>query len=325
MDPETVRKITRDVMHVVILLVLVFILLYVLTWSNVIKCKRIPFWCDVYYMVKGKPKVLIVYGEDGLGDPNLLRQELANPRHAGVRAAMIRLDRVQLGNLKDYDLVIVTRARTMETAKVKMFIDYVVGGGNLVWTGDAGTKLVDENAYLYKDEKGDVNAPHEPISPWERKLGDTMVLLDELLGVDYVGNYCELVNCIKDREICPATLAPSTNEHPLAYALKPNLPLCVMAGQDFAVVQPISKGTTTIVLSADLGAALHVEGETYGKNVPLILTNAKSSFLGIRIGENVAYYALPPEYYANPKLKEEHQYRSLIENLYYGMLYGRAG
>ncbi len=114
--------------RILALLVLVFVLLYILTWTNTLKCERIPGWCNIYYSVKGKPKVLIAYGDYGLGNPDLLSDILANPEYVGVRPTMLHIDHINPGNLKEFDLVIVERARKMSTEKVKMFIDYANTG-----------------------------------------------------------------------------------------------------------------------------------------------------------------------------------------------------
>jgi hypothetical protein len=122
----------------------------------------IPGWCDAYYLVVrgGAPRVMIVYGPDGMGDPELLRAELANPQHAGVQAALERLDSVNLDNIKRYDLVIVEHARQISTGKLRMFMEYVNAGGRLVWTGDAGTVLApgDSVVLAKEDPTLDLNA-----------------------------------------------------------------------------------------------------------------------------------------------------------------------
>ena len=53
-----------------------------------------------------------------------------------------------------------------------------------------------------------------------------------------------------------------------------------------------------------------------GKSVPFIVTSG--------IGNRVVYYALPLEYFANPRLAdfERGRYFQPIENMYYGLLTG---
>ncbi len=317
------RRLVKDSVHVVVLLALVFVLLFVLTWTSTMKCGFIPGWCDVYYGILGKPRVAIVYGESGLGEPEMLQREMAKPTGIGVRPVLLNVDYVNPGNLKQYDLVIVEKARKMSTEKVKMFIDYANFGGNLVWTGDAAAELVEEKNQLYEDEKSrDENAPHSPLGPWARKLDNKMVLLDELLGVEYLGNYCSMRNCAASGETCAGLLNPVSNDNPLVYGFGSGMSFCVSGDRDFSIVKPIATGTSTIVMTVDFQGNFIAGGENYGNNLPLIMTNAKSRLFGLGIGQNVVYYALPPEYFVNEKIAPEHRYVSLLENTYLAVIYG---
>ena len=106
------RPIAKDLYHVGMAIVLVLAILGLLTWSGIISCRDVPGFCSVYYAIKGPPKTLIVFGENGLGDPALLGQELRN--RSGAAATNISQQAVEFvsaGNLKQFDLVIVTRAR----------------------------------------------------------------------------------------------------------------------------------------------------------------------------------------------------------------------
>jgi len=91
---------------------------------------------------------------------------------------------------------------------------------------------------------------------------------------------------------------------------------------DFAIVKPLAKGTSTTVLTLDFGSKLFADGKEYPKTIPFMVANAKGNIVGLKIGENVAYYAMPPEYFAHPSLSAEHRYFQLIEKMYLGMLYG---
>ncbi len=308
--------------RILALLVLVFVLLYILTWTNTLKCERIPGWCNIYYSVKGKPKVLIAYGDYGLGNPDLLSDILANPEYVGVRPTMLHIDHINPGNLKEFDLVIVERARKMSTEKVKMFIDYANTGGRLVWTGDAAAELENPDNYLYEDEISfDENAPHRIINPWARKLNDEAVLLNELLSLEYVDNYCNIKHC-SGNEMLIGSIIPINRENPFVYGISASLPLYLADEMDFAIVKPLAKGTSTTVLTLDFGSKLFADGKEYPKAIPFMVANAKGNIVGLKIGENVAYYAMPPEYFAHPSLSAEHRYFQLIEKMYFGMLYG---
>ena len=55
-----------------------------------------------------------------------------------------------------------------------------------------------------------------------------------------------------------------------------------------------------------------------GKNFPIIVTTG--------IGEKVAYYSIPPEFFVSdqmpidPTTGERYSYMSLLQNMYYGMI-----
>ncbi|MCX6801825.1 MAG: hypothetical protein NT067_01800 [Candidatus Diapherotrites archaeon] len=309
------------VSRIVILLFLVFILLFVLTLANRVKCKSIPGWCSVYYAVRGKPEVLIVYGEEGLGDPDLLADSLRNPNLAGVSSSLIRLDSVNPGNLKKYQLVIVTKARKMSAAKIKMFLDYAATGGNLVWTGDAGAETEKDDDLLRESEySGDSNS-NAAINPWARKHEGYVVMLNKAISANYITNYCSIKRCSVEEPYYAGLLTPISRDNPLVYGFGP-LQLQVTEGEDFAIVEPLSEGTSTTIMTIDFGSNLISGEKNYGNHLPMITSNADASILGQKIGENIFYYAMPPEYYVNPKVPAEKHYGLVIKDMYYGILYG---
>jgi len=307
--------------RVLVLILLVFILLYILTWTNTLKCKSIPGWCNVYYALKGKPKVLIAFGDEGLGDPELLTAAMMRPAGLGVRPVALHIDNIKPGNLKEYDLVIVERARKMSSEKVKMFVDYVNTGGNLIWTGDAAAEAESSDEYLYKDELGDENAPHEMINVWARKAGNNAVLLNELLSLEYVCNYSN-IRGPSTHETLVGSLIVLNPENPFVYGISPSLRFYITPETDFAFVKPIERGTSTSIMVLDFGSKVTYEGKAYSKTMPFIVTNAKGNVFGLKIGENVAYYAMPLEYFVHEALSPEHRYASIIDRMYIGMLYG---
>jgi hypothetical protein len=326
----------RNGMHAAILIALVFVLLFLLTFTGVMKCSQLPLagaaWCDVYWGVKtfvtGSPRVLIVYGDSGLGNPTgfgngSLEELLAEPTVLGVYSDTVHIGRVNFGNLRNYDLVIVERARQIETKQLRAFIDYAMlpTGGTLVWTGDAGTELGPNDHYLYTSDKDPDDDTNSIIGPWARRDGDEMISFDELLGVRTVDmekiRFCELASCLKGQAIYGGNLEtePSGN-HPLIRGISASLPLYFFEDEDFAVVETLSGSVTTEVLSLDLGSELSASGSELERSLPLIVTSG--------IGERVVYYAMPPEYYANPKLATagKEPYLLPVENLYYGTLKG---
>jgi len=301
----------KDVARLAVLVVLLLGLLLVLTWAGVVKCNSIPGWCGVYESVFGKPKIAIVFGTDGLGDPTLLRQSLADPKlGVGVRPELISINLISFGNLEPYDIVIVEHAATMTTEQMKAFRDYVVQkGGRLIWIADAGTKLGPKDSYLFKQERtGGVIEPgkEEIIGPWSRKT-DTgeMVTFDELLGANYVANYCSLKPCEEGKEPFIGKLVP-TKDHPLVYGLSPYLQ---MRG-DFAIVRDY--GTGTRALSVDYESTIIDESKNIveGPVFPLIIQSS--------VGGKIVYYAVPPETFV--KETQTEKYYSIVQNMYLGIL-----
>ncbi len=304
------RSSMKDVYHIGIAIGMVLLILGLATWSGIITCRDIPGWCSVYYGIKGPPKTLIVFGSEGLGDPDLLSQALRSPEHAAAtNISKQELDYVSAGNLKGYDLVIVTRARQMSTDQLRAFMEYVDSGGRLVWTGDAGTQLTKDDQYLYLDDV-DENKGHTLISPWARKdvEKNEQVRFDQYLSAEYKGNWCTLrVNQYGGCEISKqvGTLIPESGaDHKLIYGIKTNLRLY----GDFALVDDIGIGSTR-VLSVDTETLVQdLNHQELGRVFPVIITSG--------IGEKVAYYAVPPELFTQEPMK----YWLFIENLYNGML-----
>lgn len=299
------RPILKDLYHVVLAIGMVLLILGLTTWSGIITCRDIPGWCDVYYGIKGQPKTLIVFGAEGLGDPDLLADALRDPN--GAHASNIsrqEIDYMSAGNLKQFDLVIVTRARQVTTNQLESFMEYVDGGGRLIWTGDAGTELGKDDQFLYLDEV-DENYGHTIISPWARKdiEEDRQVRFDQYLSVEYKGNYCTFHTCLFEQQV--GNLVPETGaDHKLIYGIRQDLKLY----GDFAVVDDIGIGSTR-VLSVDTQSQLFdLNHSELGRVFPVIVTSG--------IGEKVVYYATPPEYFSVSPMN----YSLFIENLYNGML-----
>lgn len=309
----------KDIGHIVILLALIGSVVFLFTWTGVIKCNIIPGWCDAYWFIVrgGEPRILIVSGDFGMGNPDLLEQTLRDPTHAGAITTQAHIDRITLGNLQEFDLVIVERARQMETAKLRMFMDYVDSGGRLVWTGDAGVELgrekqypgnqTIEDEYLFEDEDPNLDSNvHRMIGPWARKEGTRIVPFHEFLGVQYETNYCSIKECT-GRPWQGVLITNPSRDHPLVYALRPNL---VLRG-DFAIVTDVSGSITTRALTLDWFSELIGQDQlNYGRTFPLITTSG--------YGERIAYYAVPPEQFVAEDLEEK--YYSIVENVYYGML-----
>ena len=328
--------ITKNIGHLIGLLVLLFILLGLLTFTGTMKCNQFPLiggaWCEVYWGIKafatGNPTVLIVYGDSGLGNPigfgnGSLESLLSDPNILGIQSDKLHIDNVSFGAIKNYDIVIVDRAKQIETKQLRAFIEYAMQptGGTLVWTGDAGTELGPDDHYLYTEDKDPEVDVNKIIGPWARQDGPYQISFDEMLGVRPVDNekvtFCQLGMCKQTQETRVGNIGtePSGN-HPLIRGISKSLPLYVFNGEDLAIVETISGTNTTEAMSLEFGSELGMGGYDLNKSVPLIVTSG--------LGERVIYYAMPPEYFANPKLLEagKQPYILPIENLYYGIIKG---
>ncbi|MEM4262007.1 MAG: hypothetical protein QXI10_03515 [Candidatus Diapherotrites archaeon] len=76
--------------------------------------------------------MLIVYGDEGLGNPFFLAEVLRSPR-ISARVKLIDLESVSLPLLQEHQLVIVERAKEISVDELIMFQEYVLKGGKLVW------------------------------------------------------------------------------------------------------------------------------------------------------------------------------------------------
>lgn len=336
MDIAQTKDLMKTVWHVVLLIVLVIALLMIVTWIGLIKCSAVPGWCTVYEMIVGKPRILIVYGDDGIGNPYELQKILASPKVLGIRAEMMHIDQINAGNMKEYDLVIVEHARTMSTKKIREFVEYAqsisAGTGNgtgflelssarLVWTGDAGTNLTSADAPLYEDDL-DVNASHTLIGAWARKDGDEAIRLDYLISVEYLGNYCSIKPCSGNTRV--GRLSAPSSDHKLVYGLDPSLQLYSCASgcpakelesYDFAVVEDMGGIGSKRVLNLDYGSKLITSsGTELGNIFPVIVSSG--------IGERIVYYATPPESFvvSSYSVREPVKSSFFVESMYTGML-----
>jgi len=309
-DYEKTKMVIGDVWHIVTLIVLVGVALGTITWTGIIRCQQVPGWCEVYdpiYLsMSGKKEILIVHGDDGIGNPLELQKRLRDPKIIGVQADLEHISRIGQGNLQNYDLVIVEHARTMSTQQMQYFIDFADAGGKLVWTGDSGTALASGDSVLYENDL-DENAPHKALSPWARRSGNNTVRLDLLISADYLGNYCENNSCGKETPV-GKMIIESTGKHQLIYGLGADQVLYVNSQEplaDFAMVrEPESVGSKR-VLTLDYGTSMKLkDGEELGRYFPLILTSG--------IGEKAAYYAQPPELFLGTIIDYENGYKRYI-------------
>jgi len=319
MDEAKIRQSIQDAFHVLTVILLIALILGILTWSGTVKCSAIPGWCEVYYFVVGEPNILIVYGDQGLGDPFLLQKAIQTPGHLAKRAEMIHIKNISPGFLKNYKLVIVDRAKKMSTKQMNLFIEYAAAGGKLVWIGDAGTEPEEGDQLLLESERTP-GSSDAVIGPWARKLikddGNYMVLLDELLSVEFIGNYCDIKSCENNLPFIGYFRKTPGETHDLIEGLDPNFE---MRG-DFSLVEKRLDKYNNEVLTVDALSAIIDEkgivrdkGTNYGSTFPLVMVSSPHG-----LGESVVYYAVPPEnFLLEGQPKKTYLF---IENMYYSLL-----
>ncbi|MBI4210000.1 MAG: hypothetical protein HY544_00640 [Candidatus Diapherotrites archaeon] len=313
-----------------ILAALLLALYFLLIYLNIVSCGHLhPVVCDVYYSVisGGKPKLLIISGQDGIGDPDYFYEILKGPRFsASVR--MRELSVTSLPELLQYQMVIVERARTMKIADHRMFLDYANRGGKIVWIADAGTMATpDESGRNYFLAYGERKAGGSPsyIGPWARKAGSKQVSLDYMLGVEYLANYCELASDCGAGSLVGFMNFSDTGKRQV-YGLSQQLPFY----GDFSIVRPNENAYQSGLAYLDYGTSLvakppqghfWLQGQStnFGKEFPMMVSSG--------YGSRVLYYSFPPEYLVSekmpldPKTGKRIAYWGIIEDMYYGMLY----
>ncbi len=323
MDTKLQKSLTR----LAIMLFLLAALAGVLVLTGILGCSAVPGGCELYYFAArgGAPKILVVYSDKGLGDPQKLAGLMNERDVLGTRAQTMDLEKLTYANVRDYDLIIVERAKKICSTKLKIFQYYAAAGGRLVWTGDAGTELCAGGQPNERSEQNDeylLASQHEEgaapsiIGPWARKDGDKQLLFNEFLGVDYQGNYCDFGSCPPKSEV--GRIEVTNTEHKLTYGLSPSLPY----QGDFAIVKTQKSGEARVIATLDYGANLLGKGTgqpwlaqgtqyNFGRQLPFIVSN--------QVGERVAYYAAPIEALVGDNPKQRN--KALVEQMYYGMLY----
>lgn len=304
MDLEQTKTALSDVWHIALLIILVVFFLGVLTWANVLPPDAIPGWRSfydpVYLMLTGKQEMLIVFGEDGLGDPTRLQEMIRAPSSNGGLGKTVSARNISLisaANLTEYDVVIVTRAKTLSTKQLQYFIDYVNAGGKLVWTGDAGTAMAANDRMLTEADIDENGRDSIAYGPWARRNGDEAVRFDKLLGLTYLGNFCDVITCDQGNAVSQGHLISSSPNHPLIIGLRED---ALLYG-DFAMVEEEGGIGSRRVLVLDHGSNVikpndaasplpgipSEENQNLGKVFPIITASG--------IGEKILYYGQPLE------------------------------
>ncbi|MCD6414183.1 MAG: hypothetical protein J7L23_00965 [Candidatus Diapherotrites archaeon] len=131
---------TKNLPHIIAIAILIFALLVVSTKAGLVRCSSLGNqFCQVMDSIFGRPKIAIVYGDEGIGDPFLMKKTIEGLWKIPVD--MINIDDLSPGMLDNFNLVIVEKSRTIPSSKLKIFYDYIMRkvDGRLVWIGDSGT------------------------------------------------------------------------------------------------------------------------------------------------------------------------------------------
>jgi hypothetical protein len=276
-----------------IVIVLLFGLVFALTATNIMHCSSLgKTWCNAYWSMIGPPKVLIVFGNDGLGDAAKLSSILQDKEIFGVRAQMQNIDYIQTTDyLKNYKIVIVTQAKTMSSDKIKMFQDYAAMGF-LIWTGDAGTLNApgDKKPSDYNFKVND---------PWTRVTNDEQLIQfgKDTLSAQYIDNYCNYVNCIDYYKDFVGFLVGNPNSD-IANGIPKNLEF----KGNFAMVTLINNTSLTTKTTMDI--SLDRKGvNLIGKNPDQAkgLGSVLPIMIRSGVGKNTVYLASPIEYLIDAK------------------------
>ncbi|MEM4254969.1 MAG: hypothetical protein QXR53_01425 [Candidatus Norongarragalinales archaeon] len=153
------EQLERLVPNILILLILILALLVVLTKFGWVHCTQVPFfnWCDTYctYVEQGKSRVGVLYGSDGMGDPQALRALLGRQRGFTLVEPLEGTE-LSAGVLKKYDLLVVEKFKTASTRQVDAIIGYLDSGGTVVWVGDSfSNQYADEFDLLLARQKNE--------------------------------------------------------------------------------------------------------------------------------------------------------------------------
>ena len=137
--PDEKADVFKELPHVIVLLLLLFVLLFVVTKFKYVHCSQIPQWCSVYCTVNGNSRVAIITGEDddmGLGDGDQL-ERLLNQNRITTLVTRLHMSELSTGLLQDYELVVITNAKNVSLGQGLALNEYLGKGGSILWEGDA--------------------------------------------------------------------------------------------------------------------------------------------------------------------------------------------
>lgn len=282
MRGQVVKNQTYQILiHAVAITLLLVVALTLATKFGLIHCSQVPYWCDGYRQIistfygRTYPAILILYGDSGMGDPQLLSRIIEDK--CRLYADIDRIDTVSAGNLENYDVVIVERARVLSPEQMSMLWDFTAKGGKILIVGDVGVEAELPSQFVTVQETNeDTNTVQEKIlNIWDRKdeFGSYVLFGTRFLGLKYLGNYCSDDGCTVSGTI-------SFKRDYLTAGLPSRAPFPI----NFAIVEDLrysSLGPHTTVATIDGVAPVHGAKAPY----PAI----------IRTGYRMIYMAFPPE------------------------------
>jgi len=292
--PDQGQHQAKLIVNLVVAVFLIVGLLLVLQYFHFIYLRDIPLmggWLmDVYERVFGVPQVLIVHGDQSIGDYVKLQKVLQEKLIFYSEDIDVRKFSSGFGNkLKQYKLVLVEGAQTLDKDKLVNFDDYVRGGGNLIWVGDAGTK----GTVRYK---GEVLTSQ---SGWTRGIVciDEMTLMTCNCTKVKANSTCKFLPEGEDngvgqiQEDFSGILEATFEKNILGIAPKveivDNDNWAVIGIKRFIDLPDVNKITAvSTVYSAGLVANINVTSRTY----PAVIVNDRIGPRGA-----VVYFAYPPE------------------------------
>ena len=250
-------------------------ILFLVTKYGYIHCSTIPHWCKVYATInkaiygRSYPLILILHGDRGLGDPLFLEKYIRNKCHYNVHSRDI--GSVSLGNLENFDVVVVEKARYLTADQLEMLWDFVAKGGKLVIIGDVGVEGPEEE-YLTWEDLGEKNK-EGIVNPWDRKKEDGTIIDfgSSLLGLKFYGIYGE-------KNSFSGELRTEDD------ILTDGMPRILDLNTAFAVTKPYG---TSVLGSPKVVAYITGVGSVGGARPPYPAA--------VRIGYRLIYLAYPPE------------------------------
>lgn len=260
----------KEIPHLIVLAILVFILLFVVTKFKWVPCGQVPGdWCSIYCRVAGNSRVAIIQGEGGIGDVQELSRQITKNR-VYTYAEILPMEQLSYGVLKNYELVIVEGAKRISPLQVNALRDYASGGGSILWIGNSGTEH-----YLAPNDLSDALNRNETDPGYYERL---MKKINGTKGFGETISQILQVNYKKNDESSNLTLKLVSKDHAITKGLVTEFPL---KAEEFSIVNLNSASSSAI-------AFVYGTKDCTQKNpCPAIVAN--------RYTAPVAYFAFPLE------------------------------